>query len=165
MPAGTANGVAVVKVTTSGGQTIQGATLVATVAPGMFSANASGKDVAAATALRVKGDNTQIYEQVTQYDATVSGFVPVPIDLGPETDQVILVLFGTGLRARSALSAVRVTIGGVDAQVLFADAQGAFDGLDQINARVPRSLIGRGDVDVVVTVDGKSANVVKVRIK
>src|SRR5262249_20974707 len=125
MPAGTASGVAAVKITSGGGQVTQGATLVQTVAPGVFAANTSGKDVAAATALRVKADNTQIYEAVTQYDATASAFVPIPIDLGPETDQVILLLFGTGLRARSALSAVRVTIGGVDAQALFADAQGA----------------------------------------
>jgi uncharacterized protein (TIGR03437 family) len=165
MPAGTAPGVAVVKITNSGGQSTQGATMVQGIAPGVFSANANGKDIAAATALRVKANNSQIYEPVTQYDATASAFVPVPIDLGPETDQVILILFGTGLRARSSLSGVRVTIGGADAQVLFADAQGAFDGLDQINARVPRSLIGRGDVDVAVTVDGAAANIVRVRIK
>src|SRR5262249_5341833 len=41
MPAGTAAGVAVVQITSGGGQTIQGATLVSTVAPGLFTANAS----------------------------------------------------------------------------------------------------------------------------
>jgi uncharacterized protein (TIGR03437 family) len=165
MPAGTAAGVAVVKITGGDGQTTLGAAPVATVAPGIFSANASGKDVAAAVALRVKGDGTQTYEPVAQFNAATNSFAPVPIDLGPETDQIILLLFGTGLRGRSALSGVQVTIGGAAAQVVFADAQGSFDGLDQINVQAPRALIGRGDVDVAVTVDGKAANIVSVRIK
>ena len=38
-------------------------------------------------------------------------------------------------------------------------------GLDQVNLRVPRSLIGRGEVDVVLTVDGKIANTLRVNIK
>ena len=38
-------------------------------------------------------------------------------------------------------------------------------GLDQINVRIPRSLIGRGEVDVVLMVDNQRANVVKVNIK
>jgi len=49
--------------------------------------------------------------------------------------------------------------------VLFADAQGGFVSLDQVNARIPRSLIGRGEVDLVLTADGKTANTVTVNIK
>ena len=42
-------------------------------------------------------------------------------------------------------------------------AQGQFDGLDQINlGPLPRELAGRGEVDIVITVDGKQANVVTV---
>jgi uncharacterized protein (TIGR03437 family) len=37
--------------------------------------------------------------------------------------------------------------------------------LDQINALIPRALIGRGEVDVVLTVDGKIANTVRVNIR
>ena len=47
----------------------------------------------------------------------------------------------------------------------FAGAQGGFVGLDQANVRIPRSLAGRGDVDVVLTVDGQPANVVRVNVK
>ncbi len=36
---------------------------------------------------------------------------------------------------------------------------------DQINPRLPRSLARRGDVDVVLTVDGKTANTVKINVK
>ena len=88
----------------------------------------------------------------------------MPINLGPESDQVIVLLFGTGIRGRSSPSNVRVTIGGVNADVLFAGPQGVFAGLDQLNVRIPRSLIGRGEVDAVLTVDGKTANTVRLNI-
>jgi uncharacterized protein (TIGR03437 family) len=102
---------------------------------------------------------------MARFDPTAGRFVAVPIDLGPEADQVILVLFGTGIRFRSMLSAVTVRVGGIDAQVVFAGDQGGFAGLDQVNARLSRSLIGRGNVDVVLTVDGKMANTIQVNIK
>jgi uncharacterized protein (TIGR03437 family) len=38
-------------------------------------------------------------------------------------------------------------------------------GLDQVNVAVPRTLIGRGEVDIVLAVDGKAANTVRVNIK
>ncbi len=93
-------------------------------------------------------------------------FVATPIDLGPESDNVFLILFGTGLRNRSSLSGVSVKIGGVDAQVQYAGPQPIFPGLDQVNALIPRSLVGRnGEVDVELIVDGVSANKVKIVIK
>jgi uncharacterized protein (TIGR03437 family) len=80
-------------------------------------------------------------------------------------DQVFLIGYGTGIRYRSSLSAVTATIGGTNADVSFAGAQPAFVGLDQLNLAVPRSLAGRGAVDVVVRVDGKTANTVTINIK
>ena len=47
----------------------------------------------------------------------------------------------------------------------YASAQPGYVGLDQVNVRVPRSLLGRGEVDFVLTVDGKSANTVKLNFK
>ena len=104
-------------------------------------------------------------EPVAGFDTTQNKFVALPIDLGPATDQVFLVLFGTGLRFRSSLAAVTAKIGGADATVTFAGAVPGFIGLDQANLAIPRSLIGRGEVDVMLTVDGKAANTLKVSIK
>jgi uncharacterized protein (TIGR03437 family) len=56
-------------------------------------------------------------------------------------------------------------IGGVNALVGYAGAQGDFAGLDQVNLLVPRSLIGRGEVDVVLIVDGQTARSVKINLK
>ena len=57
------------------------------------------------------------------------------------------------------------TIGGTNADILFAGAQGNFTGLDQLNLAIPRSLAGRGNVDVVVRVDGTNANAVTINVK
>ena len=131
----------------------------------LFAANSDGHGVAAAVALRVKPDGTQSFEPVSQFDSAQNRFVAVPIDLGPDSDQVFLVLYGTGVRFRSSLAGVSARIGGADAQVTFAGAQDQFVGLDQINVRLPRSLAGRGDVEVVLMADGRMANTVKVNIR
>jgi uncharacterized protein (TIGR03437 family) len=138
---------------------------IAAVAPGLFSANASGRGVAAATALRVKADGTQQYEPVARYDEAQKKFVAVPLDLGPESEQVFVILFGTGFRYRSSLAATTSRIGGTNAEVLYAGPPGGFVGLDQANVRLPRSLKGRGEVDAVLAVEGKTANTVKVAIR
>jgi len=43
--------------------------------------------------------------------------------------------------------------------VIFSGPQGTLAGLDQANILIPRSLAGRGPVDVVLTVGGKKANI------
>jgi uncharacterized protein (TIGR03437 family) len=135
------------------------------VAPSLFSASASGQGVAAAVVLRIKADGTQSYEPVARFDSAQNRFVAVPIDPGAPSDQVFLLLFGTGLRNRSSLSSVTAKIDSADVETLFAGAQGGFVGLDQVNLRLPRSLAGRGEVDVVLTVEGKVANAVKIAFK
>lgn len=72
---------------------------------------------------------------------------------------------GTGISGRLALSNFQAKIGGETAEIAFAGAQGDFAGLDQLNLRLPRVLAGRGNVDVVLTVDGKMANTVQINIK
>ncbi len=165
IPPGTAAGVATAIVTSSSGALSVGTLQIAAVAPGLFSANASGQGLAAALAFRVKSNGEQPYEPIARFDSTVSRMVAVPIDLGPAGEQVFLILYGTGIRFRSSLAAVTVKLGGVDAPVSFAQAQGSLIGVNQVNALIPRSLIGRGEVDVVLTVDGKAANTVRVAIK
>jgi uncharacterized protein (TIGR03437 family) len=60
---------------------------------------------------------------------------------------------------------VTVKIGGMDAEVQYAGRQPEFAGLDQVNVLLPRELAGRGEVDVVLKVDGHAANLVRVNIK
>jgi uncharacterized protein (TIGR03437 family) len=165
MPPNIAPGVATVTVTSSDNKISVGTSQVTNVAPGLFSANASGEGVVAAVALRIKQNGDQVFETISRFDSAQNKVVSVPVDLGPEGEQVFLLLFGTGLRFRSALSAVNVKVGGTDAEVLYAGLSPDFAGLDQSNVRLPRSLIGRGEIDLVLMVDGKMANTVKVNIK
>jgi uncharacterized protein (TIGR03437 family) len=69
------------------------------------------------------------------------------------------------LRNRSASLPVTAQIGSVNAPVAFAGAQGDLTGLDQVNLQAPRSLSGRGAVDVSLTVDAQTANPVRVAIQ
>jgi uncharacterized protein (TIGR03437 family) len=165
IPAGTANGAARLDVLNGAEVVGTGGLSIVPVAPGLFSANASGQGVAAAVALRIGPNNTQRVEPVAEWNAAQNRFVALPLDLGPETEQVFLVLFGTGWRYNSGLTGVSARVGGMDAPVSFAGAQGGLAGLDQANVSLPRTLIGRGDVEVALTVDGKTANAVRVSIR
>ena len=115
--------------------------------------------------MRIRAGGAQQFEPVAQFDSAQNRFVPVPIDLGPATDQVFLVLYGTGIRFRSSLSTVNCAIGGIDSEVSFAGPLVGFVGLDEVNVRLSRVLIGRGEVDVVLSVDVKAANPVRVSIR
>jgi uncharacterized protein (TIGR03437 family) len=159
IPPGTTTGDATVKIENWNGSSSTARLQIGSIAPGVFTADASGKGFAAASILRVRSDGSQQFERVVQFDSSQNRFVPIPIDLSNETDQVFLVLYGTGVRYRSSLGAVKAVIGGIDSTVLYAGAQGLV-GLDQLNIRLSRSLAGRGNVDVVLTVDGQTANTV-----
>jgi uncharacterized protein (TIGR03437 family) len=164
VPAGTANGAATVTITSGDGSISVGTVNIVAVAPGLFTANSSGTGLAAATALRIKSNGEITNEPVGQFDASMGRFVPIPIDLGPEGEQVYLVLFGTAFRNNTGLP-VSATIGGVNATVQYAGPQGDFVGLDQSNILIPRSTIGRGEVDVILTIGARVSNTVKISIK
>lgn len=165
LPAGTAEGTATVLIT-GGDGTVSGSVVeVANVAPGLFVADASGRGLPAAGALTFKADGTQSSQSVARFDTATSRFVAVPIDLGGEGDRVFLSLFGTGVRKRSSLENVQAFIGGIQAPVLYAGEQGGFAGLDQINLEIPRALAGSGLVDVLLIVDGRTANIVQIQIQ
>ncbi len=163
MPAGMPDGNATVTITSGSGAVSSGTVAINRVSPGIFTSNATGAGVPSALALRVAASGAQTYEPIAQFQN--NAFVPAPIDLGPESEQVFLVLFLTGSRFNSGLSGVSVDIGGVSAPVLYAGAQGALFGLDQMNIRLPRTLIGRGLVDLTATVDGKVTNKVQINVK
>lgn len=165
VPRTLASGPAIVTITNELGIISTGTIFVKAVEPGLFAANADGRGPAAAVIQRVRADNSQSYEPVVRFDTATNRFVTVPIALGAESEQVFLVLFGTGFRSRSSVANVKVFVGGVEATVTDALAQPEYAGLDQVNALLPRSLAGRGEVDVTLIVDGRMANKVRVQIQ
>jgi uncharacterized protein (TIGR03437 family) len=78
---------------------------------------------------------------------------------------VYLSLFGTGIRNRSSPAAVAVTINGMSVPVEYAGAQGEYPGLDQVDILLPLTLRGTGETDLILIVDGRMANPVRVNIQ
>ncbi len=151
IPPGVPTGMASVVVTAGDGTVSTGNAQIAPVAPALFTADSSGQGALASLLLRVRQDGQQIYEPLTRHDGT--GYVTRPIDFGEAGDQLFLILFLTGIR-HAPPSGVRVSMGGVEYAPLFVGAQGGFEGLDQINAPLPRNFGGRGRITLLVKASG-----------
>jgi hypothetical protein len=85
-----------------------------------------------------------------------------PVDLGDSSDKVALQFYASGVRDASE---IRVQIAGHDVPVLYAGPADHFAGLDEVSVAVPRSMAGSGNVDVELTVDGRSASPVHIQIQ
>ena len=126
-------------------------------APILYQVNSDG--LATGYITRVRGTQ-QLTEQFAL--ATATGTAALPIDLGPASEQVYLVLYGGNLPTVTSASA---TIGGVPADIAYAGQTQSANGVAQFNIAVPRTLAGAGIVEVLVTVNGKASNPVYVTLK
>ena len=154
VPSTTASGTATVEVSLNGTVVSRGTAAVTSVAPGIFTITADGKGIPT-------GYST--FDGKVLTPLALNGN-PRPVDPGTVQRPDYLVMFGTGIRKRSVLSSVQVFIGGIQANVDYAGAQGTFAGLDQLQVIIPTTARGSGTVNVVVLVDGKQANNVSVNI-
>jgi uncharacterized protein (TIGR03437 family) len=152
IPGATADGMASVSLTLPGGGVIGTVVSVADTAPAIFTANASGQGLFAGQVLYVHSDGGQTFAGST-----------TPIALKTAGDQVYLVLYGTGLRHAAALTA---TLNGANVPVVYFGAQETYPGLDQVNVGpLATSLAGSGNVTLVISAGGQSANPVTVSIQ
>ncbi|MBS1811720.1 MAG: PQQ-dependent sugar dehydrogenase [Acidobacteria bacterium] len=165
IPAQTATGYSAVFVKLNDVVVSSGPLKVDGFAPGIFTAAASGAGVAAGRVQRVRNGISTYEEMVERDPADSTKWRSVAIDLEPATDGVFLLLFGTGLRGRTEPLNASVNIGGMSFPLDFVGAQSEFVGLDQINIRLSQTLQGKGEVDVVVTIDGQALNTVRARFK
>ena len=123
----------------------------------------NGQGVYAGQAIYVHPDGSQTVANSATVNSGGTTFTANPINLGTATDKVYLVLYGTGLRNATSVTA---TLNGVSVPVTYFGAQGSFAGLDQINlGPLPASLAGTGLANLVVTVDSQAANTVTVGIQ
>ena len=165
-PSGLSNGPATLMLQDESNNIVNvGFTSIAIASPGIFTASSDGSGVPAAQVVRVQSGKEPNYEPVAEFNEASGKFVPIPLDLGPETDLLILTLYGTGWRQVRAVANAFVTIGDVFCPIEYIGPQPTFDGLDQLNVRLPRTLIGKGDALVKVTVEGTPANPVLINIK
>ncbi len=149
IPSLTAPGLASVSIRAGNGKTSQGQVQISSVAPAIFTANQDGQGVPAADVLRVLANGSQVTESASVPGAN-QRFVPRPIDMGASGDKVFLILYLTGVRkapntdgnnGNGSAESVRIVMGGLVITPLYAGPQGAFEGLDQINVEVPRSVL------------------------
>ncbi len=174
IPAATAAGTANV-VVKSGTAVSTGTVEIVPVAPAIFTANANGKDVPAALVVRFSPINgQQRYESLSQFSG--GKYITKPIDLGlelgPSSDQVFLVLYVSGVRQAAddnddgnLNESIRVLMGSTEIVPDEVRSLPQFVGLEQINVRIPRTLIGRGIVKVsVVGLGYGTSNVVDIEI-
>lgn len=160
IPDGTALGPATVSIQSATGSPVSSSIQIANVSPGLFELNAS--KLVAAWILPVVSGVQQGLQPVYQLDAS-GNITPLPLDLAPATEQVYLMLYGTGIRNAKS---VTVTVGGLNVPVLFAGAAPVYAGLDQVNiGPLPSMLTGRGSVNIILTADGEIANTVNMTIK
>jgi uncharacterized protein (TIGR03437 family) len=159
VPDGTAAGPATLVVA---GQTFTAA--VQSVAPTLFSMNGAGSGVAAATAIVVQAANPLLQTSVPVYQCTGSSCAAAPIPLGAGTS-VYVSFYGTGIRNRSSLANVAMTINGISVPVLYAGPAPGYTGLDQVNAALVPILRGSRESNVVLMVDGQAANTVTISIQ
>jgi uncharacterized protein (TIGR03437 family) len=159
IPSGVNSGAAVLTISTPSGG-VQSTVMLATVAPGLISANGDGKGAPAAQVVATHADGTQTFGYA--FNCASGTCTTAPIGFGSASDQTALVLYGTGIRNRVALSDVVVQIGAQSLPAFYAGAAPTYVGLDQVNVQLPRSLAGSGTVNLSVSVAGTVSNVLTV---
>ena len=158
LDASTAMGLAIVNVTNSGHIFASGYLQVNAVAPALFAADGTGHGTALGEVVRITPDDTVTTPLAIQ-DPDTGAWQPSSLDLGGGDGVNLLNLYGTGIRGRSEVSKVTLTIGGEKVPVLFAGAQSGQEGVDVVTAGpLPLALRGRGEVTAVLNVDGVTAN-------
>jgi len=127
---------------------------------GTLSAAVPGKTAGAAVMLH--GDGAEAITAHADGTQSVRSIGTGPLDLGAPSDVVVLQFYASGVRDAAD---VHVRVGGEEVGVLYAGAAEHFSGLDQVSVQVPRSLAGRGEVDVLLTADGQTGSPVRLRIQ
>ncbi|NBO67171.1 MAG: hypothetical protein EBU88_20385, partial [Acidobacteria bacterium] len=101
VPAETAKGRATITLTNANGRVSVGTAMITSIAPGIFSIDGTGRGLVAGYVQRHTPSGEVRIEPIWR-PGNAAELLPQPIDLGPPTDQVYLVIFGTGFRSRSS---------------------------------------------------------------
>jgi N-acyl-D-amino-acid deacylase len=135
---------------------------VNTVSPGLYTLNSSG--LLAAALIRVNRAGSEwpwlqlpVWEPVYQLDEE-GNLVARPIAFGAPEEELTLVIYGTGVRGRTAAQAVTVYVGDQPLSAFLAAPLDHNAGMDEIRVILPPTLAGAGDVTVRVEVDGAVSN-------
>jgi uncharacterized protein (TIGR03437 family) len=158
VPDTAATGPAEVAVMRTDGTSSAAKVMIADVAPGIWTSSHDGRGpvIAWVQQRTLKGPSPEF--PAWECAAGACRTVPIPLGKGASTT---VRLEGTGFRHIGPRSAVRVTVGDVSVPVMsFRGMPG--NGRDQLTFQLPMELRGRGETDLVMSVDGVFSNVVRI---
>ena len=137
MPLDTGLGNATITIDDGQGHLTKGYEFIRQEGPSLFTANGSGRGVAAGLLLKVRRDGTQTYEPLFEFDTTKQEFVPRTVGFERADEDYYLVFYGTGIRGYQQ---PQVSVYGESnlGQVSYAGSQLGFAGLDQVNIRLAK---------------------------
>jgi uncharacterized protein (TIGR03437 family) len=133
------------------------------VAPALFSAQASGEGAPAGEVLYVHADGSRESQFLWQAAGRL-GIVPRIVELSRPDTEVYLVLYGTGWRNAGEGTPVEAYIGDHPLEVLYAGPQPQYEGLDQVNLRIPALDLPSGEYPLYVRVGTRDSNRLRVSL-
>lgn len=151
IPDQAALGVAQIIITNSNGLVSRGELQLVGSSPAIFTVSYTGKGLPVA----LTTFDGAVFDAVANPDGTARS-----VNSGSSWRPNYLLLFGTGLRNVPNL---RVRIGNTEITPMYAGAQGAFAGLDQINLMLPPNMSG-GTTDVTLINEGRASNTVQLKM-
>jgi uncharacterized protein (TIGR03437 family) len=134
------------------------------IASGTLTASIPGgsETTEARAGVQLHGAGAQVVTAHADGTKSVRSIGAAPVELGASSDVVALDFYASGVRDGAD---IQVRIAGHDVPVLYAGPAGHFAGLDEVSVAVPRGLAGSGNVDVALTVDGRTASPVHIQIQ
>jgi uncharacterized protein (TIGR03437 family) len=130
--------------------------IIANISPGLFTLNATGAGVPLASLVAVKRDGSAT--NLAPYRCDINGCGAAPIALPEGTTDLYIVMYGTGLRKATKVTA---SLGQSPALVQYVGAQPQYAGLDQVNLLVQNIAALRGKQLLTLTVDDILSNTVE----
>jgi uncharacterized protein (TIGR03437 family) len=131
--------------------------LIADVSPGIFTLKGDGTGVPLTAMTAVLSDGSTL--PLSAYQCSAAGCAATAIDLPANVTDLYLILYGTGIRYHTTISA---TIGGAPAPVEYVGAQSQFPGLDQVNLHLRGQIHLSGSQALSLKVDGIESNTVQI---
>jgi uncharacterized protein (TIGR03437 family) len=159
VPDDTAPGPAEVAVVRTDGTSSAAWVAIEDVVPGIWSASQDGRGPAIGWVRQALPDGRTLETPSWKCSGYECRTAPIPLGNGASTT---VRLEGTGFRHADPHARVRVTVGGMAVPV---ESFGPLPdmGRDQVTIRLPGELKGKGEMDLVMTVNGMPSNVVRIR--
>ena len=160
VPPGCALGPARVTVERRDGSRASTPIIIADVAPGFWTTRLDGRGPVMGSAVLTAPGRKSSRVPIYRYDSRSHSSIAVPVSAQSVTTVQLL---GTGFRYAAGLSNFHVKIGGIRVPVISFGPTGDA-GMDQLTVRIPSSLRGAGEADLICSIQGRVSNVVRINI-